>query len=84
LNQSYFDGADGHQYATHMDSPDCENSDDDDDDPDPDGNGTGTKRNKNNDLVVAKGNNLIMKTIDAGENNRVAVTDTNPVVLFHI
>lgn len=57
-------------------SPDREKSDDDDD-PDPDGNGS--SRRKNYRLIVAEENYGIMKAIDAGENNRMAVTDTNPV-----
>lgn len=54
-------------------------SDDDNDDPDPDGDGNGPSRKKNYGVVVVEENNDIIETIDAGENNRMAVTDTNPV-----
>lgn len=56
-------------------------SDDEDDDPepDPDGNGGGQNGHKNDGQLVPTGNHGIMKTVDAGENNRVAVTNGNPV-----
>lgn len=59
-------------------SPQSEDSDNDGkDDPDPDGNVSYGK--KGHGLVVVEGNSDIMVAIDAGENNRVAVTDIKPV-----
>ena len=52
---------------------------DDDPAPDPDGNGGGQNGHKNDGQLVPTGNHGIMTTVDAGENNRVAVTNGNPV-----
>jgi hypothetical protein len=51
----------------------------DDDDPDPDGGGNCAGRNQNDRQVVANGNDDIMDHVDAGEDHRVAVTETTPV-----
>jgi len=63
---------------TNNSAPDGE---DDDPEPDPDGNGGGQNRHKNNGQLVPTGNHGIMTTVDAGENNRVAVTNGNPIDL---
>ena len=50
----------------------------DDLDPDPDDNG-GSHGHKNNGQLVPIENHGIMTSVDAGENNQVVVTNTNPV-----
>lgn len=54
-------------------------SEEDDPEPDPDGGGHGSKGHQNHEQLVPTGNSGIMAHVDAGEDHRVAVTDTIPV-----